>query len=387
MFSGTRISISIFYKLNQVFPSEFSSNYISSTLLTIHRNLTPLQHTRTLQNTESPKISDFLAAPMASFNSVDAEIALMVFCRDVRSKSKDQKPANLLDPIPLSTRTAIVHAVKTSTEFKDNTPLSQPPAYTIDVAHFLLNNARIDHIRTQILVVSIPKVSEGTDGNTTRQLVWFTVPIEVAKQLLLLSVSPAPAGALPDYTETQARDELLSICGQSSPSNSNTLFLTPENAMEQVIALPNFDNSLRKLLEFPIARDAIKIMLNSPALSSDEVTVAGKLLYLFACTEPKQLYAEIGFSESEFLTAHKLLDRFVFSKNQGPAAYEFTPDDVASAHQLRDLFDSENPTSPFGPIYLAFPDSTGKLRSGYLCDSKDATAHLMRYLLDPEEVA
>lgn len=322
---------------------------------------------------------------MDPFNSVDAVIALMRLCRDVRSKVKDQKPENLLVPIPLSTRTAIAHAIKSSTQFSDDTPLSHPPAYTIDVAHFLLNNSRIDHIETQILVVSVPKILEGTKGSITRKLVFFTVPIDVAKQLLLLSVSLVPAGPLPSVTEDEAAAELLSICRQSSASNADTLFLKPEIAIEQLLKLPNSSDSLRKLLELPIARDAVKVMKNRPGLSDEEDAVAGKLLNLFACTEPRQLYAGIDFSKSEFLSAHSLLDRFVFSKNQEPATYDFSPDDVASAHQLRDLFAAENPTIPFGPIYLMFPDSTGLLRMGFLCDSKDATAHLMSICLASEE--
>lgn len=329
---------------------------------------------------------------ISDFNSRRAEFEFFCLWRDVRSKPKDQESVDLGLPFFPSARLALSRAVAASTEFTDTRPgIRIPPVFSTDAAHHLLTLPKLNRLERQLLVLSISTdiarqvltPSAWSDANATRQLIALSVPTEVAKQLLVFPVSPD------HYQQASASS---SVVGVDPPHPDSALPVSPsftEVDAHQPLAISTFkgsaskssvvseENALRHLIKLSISSAATGIVPITSVFSATEVGTASKLLDLFASSGFSQSYATLAFTVDDFVTAHSLLDRFAYRKRQDPAALNFGPSDVASAHRLRALFSSDDPRRSIGPIFLAFPDAEESPRLVPLSSSEDAARYLL----------
>lgn len=311
---------------------------------------------------------------MAPFNSVAAEFALVSLWTDVKSKPEDQERVSLHLPLTPSIRLAIACAAIDSNEFTDTTPpIRIPPAFTTDAAHYLLSVSRSNNVERQLLFLSTSTEFAGNEASVPRPLIAIYVPTDVARQLLMLSVSTNTSSVhtdpvtevSPSFTETDAAYQLLDI-------SKTNLVLTEEDALRQLLDLSKS------------SCNSIDLVHIEAVFSKAEIAVMEKLLKIFACDDNAQLHATASFGEDEFLTAHSLLNRFAFPKRQGPAVFEFSPGDVAAAHQLRALFACDDPKRAVGPIFLAFPDAQ-EMQLVCLSKSDNAARHLLELTISEGE--
>lgn len=338
------ILTSIFYILNQVLVGvdSFPFHFISLTFLTIHKNLTP-SNSNTLRLTiKSPQIGCSIVAPMASFNSINAEFALMQLWKEVRSKPEDPESSNVEIPSPLSTKDAVISAINNSTEFADTTPpIRIPHTFTTTAARYLLNPTELEQRERQLLVVSM---TNGTSDNPDRRMVALSVPHIVAKQILALSVAiDLSHPVLPQFTDDDAARMLVAMSNSATRDNH----VTKESAM-------------RRLLELLTPNDTVRSEPISNVFTTSEFVIVVKLINFLACRDTAELYSAVtGLNEQEFRATHLLLNRFEFPRRQLNVRYEFDAGDVAAAHQVLALFNATDPPPQVGPLYLVYPAGPG----------------------------
>ena len=335
-----------------------------------------------------------MEAQLAPLNLISAKSALVALWKAVRSESEQwpegQEPVDMCLPLSYTDRKTIVWAFLQETPKWINTtpPIRIPPAFRIDIGTWLftfhLHSNPADHIlviraSTELVRQLLPP-STWSHANVNRQFVALNVTFEIAKQLLLLSISPVSPE---DYTATDAANTLVAMA-QSSGVHFDPFF---DPLFDSVNSIK--EDCRSKLVELSEPSNAVKVIPITPILSHAELATAARLISILTTGET-DLCAAIdcsGDDEEGFIAIHSLLDRFAFRKDerQGPAPTHFTPHDVEAAQQLGRLF-IDDPERSIGPIFItSHPPSpcsrnqpSFKPRLVFLCDDQDATRHLLK---------
>lgn len=283
-----------------------------------------------------------------AFNTPRAKILCRVW-KALRSQPEAQA-VTLTLPVSPSTRRAIGRATGAGKQLTDTVPpIRIPPAFATNASRHLFAISDSKRIQRQSLVLTVSRDFArqvlgrftSSDANAARQLIALSVPTEVARHLLRLSLSS-------DLEYIDAATRLLELSSSDRSASSD------------------FVNSGETIRTVPI----------TSVFSDAEVAAAAKLVDFFDCSIFARGGQVLGFSADDFFAAQSLLDRFPCRK--GPASSSPDADDVVgAARQLRALFASDDPTRPLGPVFLAFPDAEEQLQLVALCDSDVAARHLL----------